>query len=52
MSKRYRITAQGPGVLPDIYWEGPSPGLPGDYDQAKDAVLLAQLKAYGDPNCG
>ena len=49
MSSRYRITAQGPGVLPDIYWEGPSPGA---YDESRDAVLVAQLEAYGDPNCG
>jgi len=52
MSLRYRITAQGPGVLPDMYWEGASPGKPGFYDQAKDTELKAQLQAYKDPACG
>jgi hypothetical protein len=52
MSLRYRITAQGPGVLPDMYWEGASPGAPGFYDQAKDLLLKQQLQGYGDPSCG
>ena len=52
MSLRYRITAQGPGVLPDMYWEGPSPGQPGAYDAALDTAQLAVLRAYGDPSCG
>jgi hypothetical protein len=31
---RYRATIIGPGVTPDVLWEGPSPGA---YDPARDA---------------
>jgi hypothetical protein len=49
MSTRYRITAMGPGVLPDMYWEGtPQP----TYDAAYDTTQLDKLAAFGDPGCG
>jgi hypothetical protein len=49
MSTRYRITAQGPGVLPDMYWEGTPPPT---YDKAFDSAQLSRLQSYGDPSCG
>ena len=45
---RYRATAEGPGVTPDVMWQGIAPGT---YDQAADATANAQLKALGDPHC-
>jgi len=45
---RYRATAEGPGVTPDVMWQGVSPG---SYDQATDATANAQLKALDDPLC-
>jgi hypothetical protein len=39
MGTRYRATVIGPGVTPDVYWEGPAPGA---YDKAFD---LAQHEA-------
>ena len=42
---RYRATAIGPGVLPDVMWEG---GAPGQYDPATDTQLAAlQREVYG-----
>ena len=42
---RYRATAVGPGVLPDVTWEG---GAPGPYDPAVDRQLAAlQREVYG-----
>ena len=32
---RYRATVIGPGVAPDVMWQGPAPG---SYDAARDAV--------------
>jgi hypothetical protein len=49
MSTRYRITAQGPGVLPDLYWEGTPQAT---YDQAFDTAQLLKLRRFGDPDCG
>lgn len=49
MSSRYRITIMGPGVQPDMYWEGPSPG---PYDKTFAEQQKAKLRAYGDPTCG
>jgi hypothetical protein len=44
--KRYRATVVGPGVTPDVVWEGPSPG---PYDAARDAAANAeQRKLLGD----
>jgi hypothetical protein len=41
--ERYRATIIGPGVTPDIYWEG-SPL--GDYDQAMDLQLHDEQKSF------
>jgi hypothetical protein len=42
---RYRATAIGPGVLPDVTWEG---GAPGTYDAEVDRRLVAlQRDVYG-----
>ncbi|MFN0153517.1 MAG: hypothetical protein ACKVUT_03985 [Gaiella sp.] len=42
---RYRATAIGPGVTPDVMWEGSAPG---PYDRARDAELAnAQRQLYG-----
>jgi hypothetical protein len=49
MATRYRITIQGPGVMPDMYWEGvPQP----TYDKAYDTEQKTKLRAYGDSSCG
>ena len=45
---RYRATIIGPGVTPDIYWEGASPG---PYDKAADAVANQAIAALGDSLC-
>jgi len=42
---RYRATVIGPGVLPDVSWEGAAPG---PYDESRDRELLEQQRAvYG-----
>jgi hypothetical protein len=50
----YRITAGGPGVTPDVTWQGPALG-PWDPnspdDQANQTRGVAQLKATGDNSC-
>jgi hypothetical protein len=38
---RYRATIIGPGVLPDLFWQGISPG---PYDAAKDAVANVEQR--------
>jgi hypothetical protein len=45
---RYRATAEGPGVTPDVTWQGLAPG---SYDQAADATANASLKVLDDPQC-
>lgn len=48
--ERYRATIIGPGVTPDIYWEG----VPlGEYDKEKDLELHQLQKEFlaGDPLC-
>jgi len=43
--ERYRATVVGPGVLPDVTWEGAAPG---EYDEALDRQLVdAQRALYG-----
>ena len=43
---RYRATVIGPGVLPDVAWEGAAPGA---YDEALDRQLVEQQRAvYGN----
>ena len=47
---RYRATAIGPGVTPDVTWEGAAPG---SYDAAVDRQLAEVLRStlIGDPLC-
>jgi hypothetical protein len=45
---KYRATAEGPGVAPDVLWQGDAPG---PYDAARDAEANAAQKALGDPKC-
>jgi len=44
----YRASAEGPGVAPDVMWQGDAPG---SYDASADATANAALKALGDPHC-
>jgi len=48
--ERYRATAIGPGVTPDVTWEGPAPL---QYDETLDRQLVeAQRGLHGaDPRC-
>jgi hypothetical protein len=51
MGARYRATVIGPGVTPDIYWEGASPG---SYSKAFDRTQHEVQRAFyrgGDPSC-
>jgi hypothetical protein len=50
MGERYRATVSGPGVLPDVSWEGTAPGA---YDRAYDLAADACERALlgGDPLC-
>jgi hypothetical protein len=48
---RHRVTVMGPGVTPDVAWEGPSLGA---YDSAQDAVFnraFDRLVGSGDRVC-
>lgn len=45
---RYRATIIGPGVTPDIYWEGASPGT---FDPAADLLANDAIKELGDKQC-
>jgi hypothetical protein len=45
---KYRATVIGPGVAPDVMWEGASPGA---YDPAADGAANDQQRALGDPQC-
>ena len=45
---KYRATAEGPGVTPDVMWEGDSPGA---YDAAKDGAANDQIKQLEDGQC-
>ena len=45
----YRATAIGPGVTPDVLWQGPAPGR---YNRAADARANAEQRAsFSDPLC-
>ncbi len=48
--ERYRVTALGPGVTPDVLWEGASPG---SYNRAVDLADLERQKQFlaGDNVC-
>lgn len=45
---QYRATIMGPGVTPDVMWQGPSPG---PYDPASAVTANAALTALGDTSC-
>jgi hypothetical protein len=47
---RYRATVIGPGVTPDIFWEGDPPG---PYDSARDSAANAEQRQLlgGDRSC-
>jgi hypothetical protein len=45
---KYRATAEGPGVAPDVMWQGSSPG---PYDATADATANQALSALGDSHC-
>ena len=44
----YRATAEGPGVAPDVMWQGAAPG---SYNPAQDAAANNEIKALDDPKC-
>jgi hypothetical protein len=46
--KKCRATIMGPGVTPDVAWEGVSPGA---YDEAADAEANTQIAALHDRLC-
>ena len=46
--RHYRVTVVGPGVTPDVSWEGAAPG---PYDAAADQAANAEIKALGDFLC-
>ena len=45
---RYRATVIGPGVTPDVFWEGASPGT---YDKSLDLVANDAIAQLGDNLC-
>jgi hypothetical protein len=45
---QYRATVEGPGVTPDVMWEGTSPGT---YDKAIDLQKNALITDLGDRKC-
>ncbi len=46
--RAYRATVEGPGVTPDVMWQGRSPG---PYDRQLDAQANAAERALNDPAC-
>lgn len=46
--EQYRATIIGPGVAPDVMWQGPSPG---PYDKAADEAANQQIAALNDTLC-
>jgi hypothetical protein len=44
----YRATVEGPGVTPDVMWEGDAPG---PYDREEDAVANQEIAQLGDRQC-
>jgi hypothetical protein len=45
---KYRATVEGPGVTPDVTWEGTAPGA---YDKAADQLANDAISALGDKLC-
>jgi len=46
--ERYRATVEGPGVTPDVMWQGVSPGT---YKQALDVEANDTIASLGDAQC-
>lgn len=48
--KRYRATVIGPGVTPDVMWEGPAPAA---YDATRDEAANAEQRQLlsGNARC-
>ncbi len=45
---QYRATVEGPGVTPDVMWQGISPGT---YDKASDLLKNDAIAELGDRQC-
>jgi hypothetical protein len=45
---QYRATVEGPGVTPDVMWQG---NAPGPYDKTLDAQANDAIAQLGDPKC-
>jgi len=45
----YRITVIGPGLTPDVMWQGPAPGR---YDATADQLANAEIAHLDDRLCG
>jgi hypothetical protein len=45
---QYRATVEGPGVTPDVMWQGASPGT---YDKAADLLKNDAIAGLGDRQC-
>jgi len=45
---KYRATVEGPGVTPDVMWQGDSPGT---YDRTADGVANDAITQLGDKQC-
>jgi hypothetical protein len=46
--EQYRATVEGPGVTPDVLWQGDAPGA---YDKELDLVANAAIAELGDRQC-
>ena len=46
--KKYRATVIGPGVTPDVAWEGSAPPVANAAEQER---IAAAISALNDPNC-
>ena len=45
---KYRATVEGPGVTPDVMWEGTAPGT---FDPSQQASANEQIRSLGDHQC-
>jgi len=45
---KYRATVEGPGVTPDVMWEGLAPG---PYDKQADQIANSEIAQLGDKQC-
>src|SRR5581483_6216235 len=46
--RRYRATVEGPGVTPDVMWEGIAPGA---YDKEADRIANSEIARLADRRC-